>query len=144
MDTRAWAKRLLILIAAVPVAIQFVPYGWRHDNPPAVSEPNWDSPRTKALFDATCADCHSNDTRWPWYSYVAPVSWIVRRDVEEARAEFNVSEIDRTIGEAGEAAKMVRSGEMPLPIYTFAHKEARLTPERREELAAGLEATFGR
>ena len=62
--------------------IQFVPYGRDHDNPEVTNTVAWDSPRTAELFDPACADCHSNETDWPWYSNVAPVSWLVQSDGE--------------------------------------------------------------
>jgi mono/diheme cytochrome c family protein len=128
---------------ALFLAIQLVPYGHEHVNPPVVAEPAWDSPETKALFARACADCHSNETVWPWYSSVAPVSWLVVHDVEEGRATFNVSEWGRPENEGDEAAETVQEGEMPLKIYLPTHPEARLTPAERQQLIAGLTATFG-
>ncbi len=125
------------------VAIQAVPYGWRRTNPPVVAEPEWSSPRGRELFYRACADCHSNETRWPWYSRVAPVSWLVVKDVEEGRSHFNVSEWHREQKDARKAAEEVREGEMPLPIYLPTHPEARLTAAEKAELIAALEATFG-
>lgn len=78
-------------LALVLLAIQLVPYGRDHHNPPAVAEPPWDSPQTRELFVKACADCDSNQTRWPWYSHIAPVSWLVQRDVEEGRSKLNLS-----------------------------------------------------
>ena len=74
-----------LAVLAVLVAIQFVPYGRAHDNPPPVQEPRWDSARTRALAEVACFTCHSNETRWPWYSHIAPASWLVQRDVEQGR-----------------------------------------------------------
>ena len=73
----------------VLLIIQFVPYGRDHTNPPVIAEPAWDSPQTRALFFRACADCHSNETTWPWYSTIAPASWLITRDVMEGRATFN-------------------------------------------------------
>ena len=72
--------------------IQLIPID--RTNPPVVTQVQWDSPQTQALFKRACADCHSNETVWPWYSYVAPVSWLVAHDVSEGRGRLNVS--DRT------------------------------------------------
>jgi len=88
-------------------------------------------------------DCHSNETEWPWYSSVAPISWLVQHDVEEARSHFNVSEWGRAKNHGDEAAKEVRDGEMPPWFYRPAHPEARLSDAERQELIAGLVATFG-
>jgi mono/diheme cytochrome c family protein len=125
------------------LAMQLVPYGRDHTNPPVVAEPTWDSPQTRALFVRACADCHSNQTVWPWYSNIAPVSWLVAHDVEEGRAKFNVSMWGQQRNEGDEAAEAVREGEMPMKIYLPTHPEARLTPAEREQLIAGLTATFG-
>ena len=56
------------------LAIQLIPYGRRHTNPPLVGEPVWDQAATRALAARACFDCHSHETRWPWYSHLAPVS----------------------------------------------------------------------
>jgi mono/diheme cytochrome c family protein len=124
-------------------AIQLVPAEGAGSNPPVTGEPVWDSPRTRELFARACADCHSNQVRWPWYSRVAPVSWLVASDVREAREHLNVSEWDRPQKDADEAGEEVRDGAMPLRSYLAVHPEARLTEAEREALAAGLEATFG-
>jgi mono/diheme cytochrome c family protein len=138
------AKRLALYFGGILLLMQLVPYGWRRSNPPVVAEPAWDSPRTAELFARACADCHSNRTVWPWYSKVAPLSWWIVKDVEEGRSHLNVSEWHRPQEDAEEAAEEVRDREMPLPIYLPAHPEARLTDAEREELARGLERTFGR
>jgi hypothetical protein len=93
--------------------IQLVPYGRDHTNPPVVREPRWDSPRTADLARRACYDCHSNQTQWPWYSNVAPVSWFVNRDVVEGRKELNFSEMGREDNETDKAAETVEEGEMP-------------------------------
>lgn len=125
------------------LAAQVVPYGRAHSNPPVTGQPEWDSPETKALFDRACADCHSHETKWPWYANIAPVSWLVTHDVHEGREHFNVSAWgvqDRNEGD--EAAEVVEAGEMPLVIYTPLHPEARLSEPEKAKLVAGLKATF--
>lgn len=107
-------------------------------------EPDWDRPRTRELFFRACKDCHSNETEWPWYSSTAPASWLVQRDVEEARPHFNVSEWGTVENHGDEAAELVRAGEMPPWLYLSAHPEARLSDGEREELIAGLVTTFGK
>lgn len=136
-------RRIAIGLGAAFVLIQLVPYGRSHENPPVQSEPAWDSPQTKAVFDRACADCHSHRTQWPWYSHVAPVSWLVQRDVNVGRENFNISAAPGQRGEADEAAKEVRKGEMPMAIYTLIHGDAKLGPSERETFAAGLSNTFG-
>ena len=125
------------------VLIQLVPYGRDHTNPPVTAEPEWNRPETRALFFQACGDCHSHETEWPWYSHVAPVSWLVYRDVAKARSEFNVSRWGTGKQEADEAAEELREGEMPLWFYLPAHPEARLEGADRDSLIAGLVTTFG-
>ena len=98
---RFWVRSGLILVLAL-VAIQFVPYGRNHLNPPIGAEPTWDSPETRALAKRACFDCHSNETEWPAYSRLAPASWLIHRDVAEGRAVLNFSEWQRAQEEAAD------------------------------------------
>ena len=123
--------------------IQLVPYGREHTNPPVRAEPVWDSPRTRELAVAACFDCHSNQTVWPWYSNLAPASWLLQRDVDEGRKKLNYSEWDRPQEESDESAETVQDGEMPPWFYLPLHPEARLSQADREALVSGLLATFG-
>jgi mono/diheme cytochrome c family protein len=129
---------LLVLL----LLIQLYPYGRDHSNPPVQASVAWDSPQTAELFKSACADCHSHETVWPWYSHVAPVSWLVQHDVEEGREHFNISLPAGQQGDADEAAEEVKEGEMPPKVYLPTHPEARLSPEDQARLVAGLEATF--
>jgi Haem-binding domain len=113
-----------------------------YTNPPVAAEPNWDSPRTRELFMRTCGDCHSNETVWPWYSRIFPVSLLVANDVYEGRGRFNVSEWGVRENEAGDAAEIFQEGEMPPAQFLLMHPEARLTPAEKQELLQGLIATF--
>ena len=126
------------------VAIQFVPYGRDHVNPPVVAEPEWDSPVTRVLAKQACFDCHSNETAWPAYARVAPVSWLIQRDVSKGRAVLNFSEWQRPQDESREAAEEVLEGEMPLLIYRLMHSHARLSSGDRARLAEGLQRTLRR
>lgn len=118
-------------------------YGRAHTNPPVREEPAWDNVQTRQLVERACFDCHSNETEWPWYSHVAPVSWLVQYDVDEGRAALNFSEFDRPQDEAHEAAEEVEEGEMPLPIFLITHPDARLSDAERAQLIQGLRATLG-
>ena len=140
---RSWVRSGLVLVLAF-VAIQFVPYGRDRLNPPVGAEPIWDTPQTRALARQACFDCHSNETEWPAYSRVAPVSWLIQHDVYEGRSALNFSEWQRKQKEANEAAEKVLEGEMPLRIYRVMHAHARLSAADRERLAQGLERTLGR
>ena len=137
-------KAISAVILLSAVAIQFIPYGKDHTNPPVMSEVQWDSPRTQELFNRACADCHSNETKYPWYSKIAPVSWLIAHDIEEGREKMNVSMIGvQPKNKLKDAAEEVKEGEMPIPPYLIAHPEARLSDTEKKELAEGLEKTFG-
>ncbi len=137
------ARRLALVLVLILLAIQVVPYGRDHGNPPVALEPQWDSPATRTLAERACFDCHSNLTSWPWYSHVAPISWLVQRDVDEGRAKLNFSEWNVAQREADEASEVVREGEMPPQVYTWTHAAARLDAAQRQQLADGLLRTLG-
>ena len=137
-----WGKGLIGLVALFLVA-QFVPYGRNHDDPPVSEEPTWDSPQTRELVRRACYNCHSNETQRPWYSHVAPISWRIQHDVDEARGKVNFTEWEKPQKKAHDAAEEVRDREMPPWIYTLMHRESRLSAEERDTLAKGLFATIG-
>jgi len=120
--------------------IQAVPYGRDHANPPVTLEPTWDSPRTRVLAVKACFDCHSNETVWPWYSNVAPVSWWVQGHVDEGREKVNFSRWDVPQEESGEITETAREGEMPPYYYKPING---LSSAESQELLDGLIATFG-
>jgi hypothetical protein len=132
----------IVGVLVLGVAIQAIPYGRAHTNPPVFGEPAWDSPVTRTLASRACFDCHSNETVWPWYSNLAPMSWLVQRDVEAGRQAVNFSEWNRPQREAHEAPEVIREGEMP-PLVYRARMSARLSAAERDVLAGGLEATVG-
>ena len=140
-------RRVILLVLVVMgvgfLALQVVPYGHAHANPAVVSEPPWDSPRTRELAVRACFDCHSNATVWPWYSNVAPASWLVQQHTEEGRGVLNFSRWDQPQRKAREAAQQVQNGAMPPPYYTPLHAGSRLTESERAELIKGLQATLG-
>jgi len=137
--------KILGAVVFLAIAIQFIPYGKNHSTLSVVAEPKWDSPRTKELFVRACADCHSNETKWPWYSNIAPVSWLVQYDVEEGREHFNVSMWGiQKKNEGDEAKEEFDEGEMPPWFYVLPHPEARLSESETKELSKGLFATFGK
>ncbi len=139
---RRWLKTVSIAGAIALIVVQAVPYGREHTNPPVLVEPVWDSRETRTLAVAACFDCHSNETEWPWYSNIAPMSWALQRDVDSGRDELNFSEWDGE-QEGDEAAETVRDGSMPPFQYRLAHPGARLTKDQVNRLIAGLAATFG-
>jgi mono/diheme cytochrome c family protein len=135
--------RALWIAVGVFVLIQAVPYGRDHANPAVSAEPVWKGEHTRELFLRGCQDCHSNETRWPWYASIAPASWLVQRDVDEGREHLNVSQWGRGKQHGDEAASMLRKDEMPPWFYRPAHPEARLTEAEKQELIRGLVDTFG-
>ena len=96
------------------VAIQFIPYGRDHTNPRTVQEIKWNTPQTRSLAQDGCFACHSNLTEWPWYTSIAPVSWLTQHDVEDGRAKLNFSEWQRP-QEANleEVVEALRDNKMP-------------------------------
>ena len=135
--------RAAILAAAGFVLIQLVPYGRNHSNPPVTKEPAWDSPVTRTLAQRACFDCHSNLTKWRWYSNVAPVSWLIQRDVMGGRSQFNFSEWDKPQDiNSGDLADSIRSGSMPPWFYVLPHPNAKLTSAEKTALIRGLAATL--
>jgi hypothetical protein len=139
-----WGARTLRVGAVGAVAlflgIQLVPYGWRHSNPPVTADAPWPSDEARAVARASCYACHSNETDWPAYAYVAPTSWLVRSDVERGRDELNFSTWDRDAGEADDAVDVIEDGEMPPGRYTLLHRGAALSDAEAATLVDALEA----
>lgn len=142
---KIWKVLLYLFLGgiAVFVILQIIPYGRDHSNPPVVSEPQWDSPQTRQLAKDHCFQCHSNETEWPWYSNIAPASWLIYRDVVEARENFNFSEWDTNPGFIGDLIEAVDEGEMPPIQYWIFHPQSRLTPEEKQQFKTGLQNTLG-
>ncbi len=135
---------LLILAAIVLFGlIQLIPYGHSHADSAVVQEPNWDSPQTRALAAKACFDCHSNQTTWPWYSNIAPISWLIQHDVDEGRRRLNFSDW-RPVRRENELAGVVLEGEMPPFYYLILHPNNGLSQTEKEALANGLVATNSR
>ena len=108
-------------------------------------EIRWDGAATRRLAVAACYDCHSNLTTWPWYSNVAPVSWLVYADVRGGRDALNFTEWNRPQGDgAGDAVEAVLGGSMPPWQYKPLHPAARLSDAQRRSLADGLRRTFAK
>ena len=122
-------KRLLLIPVGLLVAAQLVPL--RRTNPPVTAD--FDGPpEVERVLRNSCYDCHSNETEWSWTAYVAPASWLVVRDVHEARDEFNLSEWGTM--SARDRARLPRKmveevaeGDMPLPMYLLVHPDARVS-----------------
>ena len=107
------------------------------------------TPPVAAILERSCNDCHSNKTRWPWYSSVAPVSWLVIGDVNEGRQNMNLSEWGRYTkrdvdGLLKQICQEVKSGGMPLPIYRPLHPSAKLSTEDVKTLCDWTDAERNR
>jgi len=140
---KKWLKLAVAVLAVAFTAVQFVrrPLRTNPATDPARALPAHVTvpPHIAATLDRACGDCHSHQTRWPWYSRVAPASWLVVEHVDHGRRHLNFSD---WTGEGGERAKdplnaickEVTSGHMPLPSYLWLHPEARLSPADVEAL----------
>ena len=129
-------RTALGLVVAAFLLIQFMPV--EKTNPPVEVEMHAPAP-VRAILRRSCYDCHSNETVWPWYSRVAPVSFFLAHDVVEGRRELNVSvwnryEDKRRLRKFKEIIEQVGKKEMPPTIYTVVHRAAILTPEDRKAL----------
>lgn len=96
-------------------------------------------PETLAIVQRACRNCHSQNTEWPWYSHVAPVSWLLSHDVQQARGHMNLSRwqdysADDRLRLLSEIGSAVRNREMPVQRYLLLHPEARLTDAERQEI----------
>ena len=130
-----WGKMILVILLLF-VAIQFVPVGG--DNPP-VEQDIPTSVEVKAILKRACYDCHSNETIWPWYGQVAPLSWLLAWDVREGRKELNYSTWNRYDAEergeiVHESWEEVQEGEMPPWFYLPLHPEARISEKDQKVL----------
>lgn len=135
---------LVLPVIAVLFLIQAIPYGRDYQNPPIVMEPGWDSAHTRALVKRACFDCHSHETIRPWFSRIAPFSWLAQYDVDKGRRELNFSDWKNGSRSAEGADKMreeISEGEMPPIAYRLAHPGARLPDAEKRQLIEGLKAT---
>jgi cytochrome c551/c552 len=135
---------LIIILVVGFLLIQVIPYGRSHQNPPVVKEPAWDSPQTRALAKRACFDCHSNETVWPWYSNIAPVSWLTQRDTNEGRQRLNYSDWQGIRSERGreggnELTEVIQKGSMPPWYYVMIHPTAKLSDQEKQQLITGLQ-----
>jgi hypothetical protein len=139
-------KRLLrVLLAALAVAFLLIQLRQvERDNPP-VEQTVEAPPEVLALLRRSCFDCHSHESRWPWYSYVAPASWLVADDVHHAREHLNFStwnryDADERADLYEEIGEEVSERAMPLPIYLFGHPGARPSEAERSQIVAWASA----
>jgi heme-binding protein len=133
LSVRSWIVRVGLSILVILVASQLV----RVDstNPPIDSDiPT--SPEVKSILRRACYDCHSHETTWPWYSHIAPISWLLAWDVREGRAELNFStwsqyNTQKQLKKLKESWEQIAEDEMPPWYYLPVHPEARLSAAER-------------
>jgi len=137
-------KKVLVVLGILAVVIQF--FRPTYDNP--VADPSLAAAstlqipsRVAAMLRTSCYDCHSNETRWPWYGYIAPASWLLARDIAEGRRRMNFSEWggyaqSRQVSLLGNIAEEVSKEGMPYPPYLLLHAEAKLSQADRDSLVA--------
>lgn len=130
--------KVAIGAGAVVLLMQVVRF--EHTNPPITGDIDAAAP-IKQLLARACYDCHSNETKWPWYTNIAPASWLVHRDVVEGREELNFSTWAQLPGpkqakKLGEIAEELEGNDMPPWFYVPMHAEAKLTDAERQQLIA--------
>jgi hypothetical protein len=135
---RMWSY-VIGVVVLVLLAIQLVPAPPAHN--PAVEEEVTAPLEVMTVLRRSCYDCHSHETRWPWYASVAPAKWLVRRDVAEAREELNFSAWNRYDAEERahnweEVAEELEEGNMPLWYYLPLHRDAALSGDELEAVRA--------
>lgn len=133
---------LFILLVAVFVVLQF--FGIDRTNPefdPSNDMISMEKPPKdiEKILRSTCYDCHSNETNWPWYSYIAPTSWMIEEHVIDGRDNLNLSdwgeyELEDRAYIIEEMIEEIEDKEMPLPGYDMLHPDAKLSDEQKEAL----------
>ena len=128
-------NKILIGVISLVIILQF--FTVDHSNPSVNHEIIINDENAKMILTKACYDCHSNETNWPWYSYVAPVSWMVVDDVEHARKDLNFSNFEdytkkRKLHKLEEIKEELEKELMPLPSYAFMHSEADLTDDEKQ------------
>jgi len=127
-------KRALLVVAVAIPSIIIHPFGAvkaANSPNPLFSGAQIETP-VLTILRRSCANCHSEQTAWPWYSYVPPASWMVEKDVRDGRDHFNMSHWDKYSAEKrieiiSEISVMVRNKQMPLARYTWVHSDAKLS-----------------
>jgi cytochrome c551/c552 len=137
---KKWLKRIGLGLIVLLVALQLAPLN--RTNPTVTREVKWNAPETRALAQRACFDCHSNETVWPWYAYIAPISMRVVSHTNEGRERLNFSAWDQPNEGIEEMEKAITQGEMPLWDYLIMHPEAKLSDAEKQVLIDGLKATL--
>jgi hypothetical protein len=144
-----WLGILALLVVTFAISVA---WGNRlKTNPPVVAEPAWNSPETRALAVRACFACHSNETRWPWYSNVPVVRGLIVKHVREGRQKLNFSawqagrelEANEVPDKVYDPTHYLEEDIIPQPSFQALHPEARLTRAEQDQLAQGFRASLG-
>src|SRR5438067_13222447 len=145
-------KWTLILLVCVIVGIQFIRPA--RTNPPidqskTIEANSQMTPEVTSILDRSCRDCHSNQTVWPWYTNVAPISWWLSNHVNEGRRDLNMSEWgrlprDRQERKLRQICDEIEDGAMPLSSYVPMHPAARLSEQDKKTLCDWTEVERAR
>ncbi len=140
-------KMALLIMLLLLAVIQFIPDRLPEnipDNPDDILGSGSVPENVAAILRTSCYDCHSNETNFPWYSRLAPASWLLARDIRVGRENVNFSNWKSysrrdQIGKLEAVKEVVTEGEMPLPIYTVIHRKAKLSPEQVSTLTGWVD-----
>ena len=138
-------KWVVLGLVAVLILIQVVQPS--RTNPPVVASRSLEAhvqvpPEVQTVLERTCYNCHSSATVWPWYSHVAPVSWLVTSDVNTARGHINFQNWEAQISpqegqeHLGLICKLIREGDMPPLKYRIMHKDSYISPDEANAVCA--------
>ncbi|WP_452600746.1 heme-binding domain-containing protein [Pontimicrobium sp. MEBiC06410] len=139
-------KIIAIILLIAFVGIQFMPVDYNQSNVTPKTDfmlvHNVPEPIQKRLR-VSCYDCHSNNTKYPWYNKIQPIAWFLEDHIEEGKAELNFNEWDslsnrRKVSKLRSIIKQIESGEMPLDSYTLIHKEAMFSESEKEEIISWI------
>ncbi|HEY9364390.1 MAG TPA: heme-binding domain-containing protein [Chitinophagaceae bacterium] len=137
------AAKILLVLIAIFIIIQFFKPTLNHSNgkakPNAIGNVYTTSSQITKVLGKACNDCHSNDTKYPWYFRVQPVAWWLNHHVEEGKHELNFDEFlsytpKKQDHKMKETIEQVKNDKMPLNSYTWVHKEAKLTEQEQQLL----------
>ncbi|HRE37828.1 MAG TPA: heme-binding domain-containing protein [Chitinophagaceae bacterium] len=143
-------KKILLVLLAALIVIQFIhPKKNKSEGP----QPNYignifNIPEdVKAILAKACNDCHSNNTRYPWYANLQPVHWWLENHIKEGKKKINYDEFTHRplryqYHKMEETIELVKEGEMPLNSYTWTHKDAKLTDEEKSKLTGWAQSVM--
>lgn len=132
-------KKILLALLAILIVIQFIHPAKNTsggDQPNSIAKAYPVPANVKTILDKACMDCHSNNTRYPWYSKIQPVDWWLTHHINEGKGELNFDEytnkpVRYRYHKIEESVEQVKKGEMPIDSYTWIHKDAILTEQEK-------------